>query len=179
MMNLFRASMLRCLRLPGRSTALAVLASIAMLGGNASATDPGNVVEDGQFGLGEPRNPFSTYSAGQTVGGWKVDVGNVDVNTTYFKVPDDQSNSVDLNGTATGAISQVLETVVGKTYTVRFLVSGNWDIGSTNRTLALRVGPLSRSLSIARPRNWSRTGGRCRIRSSPIPQRRRSAFGRQ
>jgi choice-of-anchor C domain-containing protein len=168
MMNLFRASMLRCLRLPGRSTALAVLASIAMLGGNASATDPGNVVEDGQFGLGEPRNPFSTYSAGQTVGGWKVDVGNVDVNTTYFKVPDDQSNSVDLNGTATGAISQVLETVVGKTYTVRFLVSGNWDIGSTNRTLALRVGPLSRSLSIARPRNWSRTNMGWRQMSYPF-----------
>ncbi len=62
-----------------------------------------------------------------------------------------------MGGSKAGGISQSLTTVPGKVYTVKFLLSGNWEIGSDSRSLTLEAGPLSKTLSVARPAGWSRT----------------------
>jgi choice-of-anchor C domain-containing protein len=139
-----------------------------MMPDSVFATDPGNVVEDTYFVDALINENFRTYSSGQTFGGWRVTQGNVDLNKTYFTPSIEETNTVDLNGLTTGGISQVLETVPGKTYVLRFKVSGNWESTTSNRAFRVTAGPLSRSLAVARPTNWSRTNMRWRALSYPF-----------
>ena len=132
-------------------------ATIALfLSQTAVATDPGNAVRDGLFFFEIQTVPLKTYSTGQSFGAWKVDAGNVEVSTSHFAFPENTSNSVDLNGSTSGTISQVLKTVPGKTYTLRFQLSGNWTDGKGKLGLELKAGPLGKKLSIDRPAGWSR-----------------------
>ncbi len=157
MLGVLRTSFRRYLRGASSRRALLVMATLIKLSCTAQAANPGNVIKDGQFVLGLPKPPSTNYSAGQIVGNWKVDAGNIDVNVGYFATPNDVSNSVDLNGTRPGAISQTITTIPGTVYTVKFLLSGNWDSGSDQRTLILQAGPLDRTLSVQKPAGWSRT----------------------
>ncbi len=168
MVNLLRASIQWCLRCAPGKQALAVVAAIVMLAGTASATNPGNVCKDGLFVLGQPSGPFTTYHAGQTVGSWKVDTGEIDINVDYFATPNEGSNSVDLNGTKAGGISQVMETVPGKVYTVKFLISGNWESSATNRAVNLKAGILNKSLAVKMPTGWSRSNMKWKTLSYPF-----------
>jgi len=157
MLNHLRAGIRECLNGITGWRALFVMATLVKFSCEAYATDPGNVVKDGQFILGMPRAPYTTYLSGQTFGSWRVEYGSVDVNVGYFATPDDTTNSVDLNGTATGAITQNLITIPGKVYTVKFLMSGNWEVGSDSRPMTLVCGPLVKTLSVAKPAGWSRS----------------------
>ena len=131
MLNLLKVDFIQRVRLAGLSRVLAA-ATALILAQTASATDPGNAVRDGLFLFGNPTAPFKTYSTGQSFGDWKVEAGNIDVSVREFTYPENASNSVDLNGTASGLISQIMKTVPGKTYTVRFMMSGNWDGGKAS-----------------------------------------------
>ncbi|GEM_PF-2417114 len=106
MLKLLRTSIKGCLNGVSGWRALLIVATFVKLSCEAYATDPGNVVKDGQFVLGMPGAPFTTYQKGQTFGDWKVDVGDVDVNVGYFATPDDATNSVDLNGREQGRGNQ-------------------------------------------------------------------------
>lgn len=144
----------RCWVLRGKAIAIA---AIVLLGHqSARATDPGQVVADGKFFLGQPKAPFTGYKAGQKFGGWTVEKGTVNACVDYYATPDEQSYSLELNGTSPGAIRQVLKTEKDKTYTLTFLMSGNWVAGRGSRSLALTAGPLKKTISIERPENWSR-----------------------
>ena len=156
MLNLLNADIIRRMRLAGMSKVLA--ATIALfLSQTAVATDPGNAVRDGLFFFEIQTVPLKTYSTGQSFGAWKVDAGNVEVSTSHFAFPENTSNSVDLNGSTSGTISQVLKTVPGKTYTLRFQLSGNWTDGKGKLGLELKAGPLGKRLSIDRPAGWSKS----------------------
>lgn len=126
MLNLLKVDFIQRMRLAGMSQVLAAAVAL-FLTQAASATDLGNAVRDGLFLFGNPTAPFRTYSTGQSFGDWKVESGNIDVSVREFTFPENASNSVDLNGTASGLISQIMKTVPGKTYTVRFMLSGNWE----------------------------------------------------
>lgn len=147
-------------------TALA-LVSCVTLSNVAMATRPGEIVEDRMFMLNTATAPFTTYTAGQTFGAWKVDSGDIDCNVTYFKTPND-THSVDLNGTIPGSISQVLETKPGKTYTLSFLISGNWGSTDANRTINVTCGILRKNLGIKKPGDWSTTNMKWRRLSYPF-----------
>lgn len=155
MWNLLNADIIRRVRFAGRSKVLA--AALALFVSQAAlATDPGNAVRDGLFLFENQTVPMKTYSSGQSFGAWKVDAGNVDVSSTEFTFPENTSYSVDLNGSTSGTISQVLKTVRGKTYTLRFMLSGNWGDGKGKLGLEVKAGPLAKKLSIDRPAGWSK-----------------------
>lgn len=168
MMNLLRVCLRKCLSSSSSKKALTVVAAMILASGRAAATDPGNVVEDTYFVNAQIKDAFRTYSSGETFGNWTVSQGNVDLNTTYFTPSTAQTNTVDLNGLTSGGIRQVLETVPGKTYFLRFRVSGNWESTTSNRAFRVTAGPLSKSLAVARPTGWSRTNMRWRALSYPF-----------
>ena len=168
MVNLLRASIRWCLSCAQSSKALLAIAATLLLQGAVFATTPGNVVKDPYFLNAQKSGSFTTYSNGQTFGDWKVSLGNVDLKTPYFTPSTEGTNLVDLNGSMSGGITQVVETVPGKTYTLRFLVSGNWESTSTNRNFRVTAGPLSKSLSVARPTGWSKTNMKWKALSYPF-----------
>lgn len=155
MINPLRASIKWCLSCSRISKVPAVVVAATLLQGAASATDPGNVVHDGQFILAQPAVPFTTYQSGEQAGAWTVKPGNVDIYPGYFVTPDEQSYVVDLNGTKPGGIVQELETVPKKVYTVTFLLSGNWEAGKGDRTLKLKAEKLDEKISLVMPAGWS------------------------
>ncbi len=155
MLNLLNTDITQRMRLAGMSKVLAAAIAI-FLGQAAVATDPGNAVRDGLFLFEVQTVPMKTYSSGQSFGAWRVDAGNVDVSSTEFTFPENTSYSVDLNGSTSGTISQVLKTVPGKTYTLRFMLSGNWADSNGKLGLELRAGSLGKRLSIDKPAGWSK-----------------------
>lgn len=137
---------------------LAFCAAMVLSTFSAQATDPGDVVNDGIFGLSTAASPYTTFSSGKLIGPWKVDSGSVDVNVGYYSTPPASGNSVDLNGSAAGSISQTVKLVPGKTYTLTFLMSGNWSsFSSTARSVNVSIGSWSQNVSMNRPSGWSRT----------------------
>ena len=155
MLNLLNLDFIQRIGLARTSKVLAAAMTL-FVSQAALATDPGNAVRDGLFLFEIQTVPMKTYSSGQSFGAWKVDAGNVEVSSTEFTFPENTSYSVDLNGSTSGTISQVLKTVPGKTYTLRFMLSGNWADGNGKLGLELRAGPLGRRLSIDRPAGWSK-----------------------
>ncbi len=139
------------------SRTMYVVAAILILPGSATATDPGNVVSDGQFLLGHPAAPFTDYTKGQTFGGWKVDEGRVRVSVDYFTPPNDHTNAADLTGRGVSIFSQDLATVPGKTYTVKFFMAGDWEGLSGDQKLIVEADPLKEEIPLTMPAGWSRS----------------------
>ncbi len=72
-----------------------------------------NLVADGQFLNGTAVGVWSTYSSGQSFGGWNVTAGSVELHGTGWQRSPSGGRSVDLDGSAPGTISQSLSTVAG------------------------------------------------------------------
>lgn len=95
---------------------------------------------------------------GSSFGPWKVDLGNVGLHVGQFETPLGFGNVVDVNGTRAGSFYQTVDVIPGKTYTVRFLMSGNWTSNPNRpRGLSLRFGSTRASWSMSRPSGWSPT----------------------
>lgn len=160
------------------SRAIHVMAVILLLHGPAMATDPGNVVHDGQFMLALPAAPFSEYEKKQTFGGWQVEDGLVRVVVDRFTAPHDDTYMAQLAGKGPAMISQELVTIPGKTYTVKFFVAAEWngsnvdDQSSSNskdkkdkkdskggaaQTLKIEAEPWKEEIKILMPLDWSRS----------------------
>ncbi len=60
------------------------------------------------------------------MGAWRVTSGNVALHVGTVAMPIRAANAVDLNGNQAGTISQLVVTVPGTQYTVRFSATGNW-----------------------------------------------------
>jgi choice-of-anchor C domain-containing protein len=125
--------------------ALGVLASIAFAGSTLAAftglTNGG--FEDGDY---LPNvSGFQQLDAPNTsIVGWTVDAGSVDWIGEYWAAPEGDM-SIDMSGADAGTLSQTLDTTIGNTYTVSFLLSGNpagpptvmtLDVNATGGTLA-------------------------------------------
>jgi choice-of-anchor C domain-containing protein len=89
-----------------------------------------NLVQNGGFETPVVRptpDPILIVQAGGSFGAWKVGGVNVDViHSSYLKSAEGMQ-SIDISGTAAGSISQMLSTVPGQTYTLRFAFTGNPD----------------------------------------------------
>ena len=103
-------------------TAIGMAAALALSGGALAFTGVVNgSFEDGVYSGGAGRH---TLTAGATaLTGWTI-AGSVGWIGTYWQ-PADGSKSIDVNGDAAGSISQSFATTVGKTYVVRFRLSGD------------------------------------------------------
>ncbi|PKW16197.1 choice-of-anchor C domain-containing protein [Saccharopolyspora spinosa] len=76
-------------------------------------------------------NTFQGLATGQSVGAWRVTSGNVDLIGAGYWQAAEGDQSVDLNGTNAGAVSQTFTTVPGTTYMVTYSLAGNPE-GSPN-----------------------------------------------
>ncbi|MEU8568919.1 choice-of-anchor C family protein [Streptomyces pathocidini] len=70
-------------------------------------------------------NSFTTYKAGQSIGPWTVGGGGVDLVDDGLWQAAEGDQSVDLNASAPGSVSQTFTTTPGKTYTVTYALAGN------------------------------------------------------
>ena len=96
-----------------------------------AATSPSfaaTLITNGSFELGNTSGAFSTVAAGGTdITGWTVDAGSVDYISSYWAASDG-ARSIDIAGSAIGALSQSFATTVGQSYSVSFDLSSNPDL---------------------------------------------------
>ena len=86
---------------------------------------------------------YTTLGSGNTdLSGWSVS-GTVDLVNTNYLAPDfiasNGNNSVDLNGSSTGGVSQTFDTAAGQKYTVKFDLNINPYFGATSGTKDMLV----------------------------------------
>ncbi|MBL8856037.1 MAG: DUF4347 domain-containing protein, partial [Planctomycetaceae bacterium] len=117
------------------------------LAGNDIVVGGVNLATDGQFLNGTVSGSYTTYTDGQSFGGWTVTNGDVDLLNTFGFASPTGGRGVDLDGTTPGAISQNITTVVGNTYEVRFLMSANGS-GVATKGLELKVDGASAGFSV-------------------------------
>ncbi|MEU6239467.1 choice-of-anchor C family protein [Kitasatospora sp. NPDC047058] len=96
--------------------------------------------DDGSFETPKaPANAFTTLSAGQGLGPWTVTAGSVDLIGAGFWQAAEGDQSLDLNGSNSGAVAQSFTTVPGTTYSVTYALAGNPDGGPALRTGRARI----------------------------------------
>jgi choice-of-anchor C domain-containing protein len=93
----------------------------------ATITD---IVKDGGFEKPALSGGFTEYNAGQTFGKWAVTAGSIDLVTASYWLPAQGTQSVDLDGSNAGTISQSLFTTAGTNYSLSFALAGNPVCGS-------------------------------------------------
>lgn len=109
-------------------------ALFAGLGVTASAQTVSRF-DDGSFEY--PRvaaGGFTDLSAGQAIGPWQVTAGTVDLIGAGYWQAAEGDQSVDLNGTTPGTVTQTFTTVPGVNYTVTYALAGNPAGGPTLKT---------------------------------------------
>jgi choice-of-anchor C domain-containing protein len=88
-----------------------------------------NLVLNGDFELPSiAGNPYLQSPPDTTITNWTISGGNVDL-INYYWMAGHLTQSVDLDGTQPGAITQVLPTVPGQLYNLSFAFSNNPDGG--------------------------------------------------
>ncbi|GGT71519.1 hypothetical protein GCM10010207_82100 [Streptomyces atratus] len=86
-----------------------------------------------------PANSFSIFYAGQTMGLWQVESGSVDLDDDGYWQAAEGNQSVDLNGTTAGTLSQTFTTEPGAKYTVTYSLAGNPGGLPTVKTGEVRI----------------------------------------
>jgi choice-of-anchor C domain-containing protein len=76
-----------------------------------------------------PANTFTPFTAGSTIGPWRVAAGTVDLVGSGFWQAAEGGQSIDLNGNTPGMIEQPAQTRFGGCYTVTYTLAGNPDGG--------------------------------------------------
>ena len=84
----------------------------------------GSLVVNGGFELPAVGGTYSTLTSGLT--GWTIESGSVDLIHTYW-TPFEPTQSLDLDGTSPGTISQSFATLPGHSYELFFAFSNNPD----------------------------------------------------
>ncbi|MCC6831102.1 MAG: choice-of-anchor C family protein [Thermoleophilia bacterium] len=123
-------------------------------GGNPS----GNLVSNGTFESPAIGSGFQNGTTGQAYGAWSITAGNVDlVASTGVGVWNaaDGSQSLDMNGTGPGTISQTLATTPGTVYRITFALAGNPGVAGVRE---LAVGWGGSTLRTVRFDTTGRTG---------------------
>ncbi len=118
--------------------AAAAAAATLIVAGSAGAA---TIVNGGFAGPDAPDGSFQTVGVSTgVIPGWTVSSGNVDWIKGYWQSSDGDGFSIDLNGDQPGAISQTIDTVIGKTYTLTFDMSANPDNGNDLRLILADTG---------------------------------------
>ncbi|GGZ45150.1 hypothetical protein GCM10010387_44550 [Streptomyces inusitatus] len=114
-----------------RSLAVAAVAAALLATGAQTAMAAPSAATVSRFDDGSfeyptaPANSFSTLTAGQSIGPWKVASGTVDLIGAGFWQAAEGDQSVDLNGGQAGAVAQTFTTIPGRTYTVTYALAAN------------------------------------------------------
>ena len=115
-----------------------------------------DIVDDGLF-LESGVTTYTEYTTGQTFGGWTVDSGSIGVEALWARSPLG-GMAIDLAGSNPGAISQELNTEVGRQYQVVFALTGNFTSGfATQESLRVTAGSTTLDATYNEPDDWSTT----------------------
>jgi len=119
--------------------------------------EPLDLVRDGIFSA--PEYAQTTLVRTQKkIGEWQVDLGDVDVHVGEYSPSGHKGKVIDLNGTRSGSIYQLVTVQPGLLYTVKFLAAGKWGVGDSRpRVVTVRLGKQRMTFSIAKPADWSRS----------------------
>ena len=103
-----------------------------------------NLINNGSFELGSFDNqPFDDLTAGSTaITAWTIGGDSVDWIGSYWQ-PADGSRSLDLSGLGLGSVSQSFSAVIGRQYTVSFMLAGNPDGGPDPKTIEVSVNGVN------------------------------------
>jgi choice-of-anchor C domain-containing protein len=99
-------------------------------------------------GFDKPASYEVPRPAGQELDGWTVDSGDVDVVDPGLGLwaAQNGSQSVDLNGSVPGSVSQVIPTSQGVIYRLSFWLAGNPDCGPAVKTVKILWGGVSKGV---------------------------------
>lgn len=122
-------------RTMGGAAAAAVLCGLMVAGATPAAAAAGLVNGGFEQPAIEP-SVFQTFHAGESVGGWQVTQGSVDVVHTRLYAAAEGVQSLDLNGEEPGTVQQNLSTLPLLSYKVTFSLAGD---PSTQREVAGQV----------------------------------------
>lgn len=115
-----------------------------------------NVIADGEFFGCEKHDKNRTLLKGDSLGPWQVVAGDIGLHVSDLRPPVSGGNSIDLNGTVQGAISQFIQVRRNRPYTIRFLMSGNWTKHpEASRTLRVTVDDIQKDFTLQKPAGWS------------------------
>ncbi|QDU89318.1 hypothetical protein Pla175_27070 [Pirellulimonas nuda] len=115
---------------PFRTLSLAAWLLCVLLGATARA----GFVTNGGFEDPAVVGRFQTFSSGETLSGWQVGPGGVDVVHQAWQAAAG-TQSVDLSATDAGSISQLLALTPGQTYDLAFWLAGNPQGGPALREM--------------------------------------------
>lgn len=102
---------------------------------------------NGSFQSGPAVGSFLTVGAGSTaLTGWEVFGAGVDIVGTAW-ISSDGDRSLDLNALATGGVRQILDTVIGQAYQVRFDLSRNPAGSAPSYALDVAAGAASETFT--------------------------------
>lgn len=107
--------------------------AIGVVSAGTAGASSGSSFADGTFSGYSGTTPYTTIFAGNSaLAPWTVGGNSVDWINNYWTNPSGSlsSLSIDLNGQATGSISQTFDTVSGGTYDVTFQMAGNFDVNN-------------------------------------------------
>ena len=104
---------------------------VALLG---SILTSNAAVSNGSFEEPVVHVPYQVFSTGESIGGWVVEAGTIEIVGTYWPAAAGRQ-SVDLSGIfdLIGTIYQDIPTIPGQDYTVRFAFAGNPEDGATKQ----------------------------------------------
>jgi choice-of-anchor C domain-containing protein len=102
-----------------------LVAAVSLIASFAIAQDP-NLITNGGFEIGPGTSSNITlYSPSTALTGWTVFTGSVD--QVHEWTVDEGQYAVDLDGLSAGGLRQIINTQVGATYVLSFLMAGNVD----------------------------------------------------
>lgn len=113
------------MNIPLRSYVVAVMLLFAGSVAHALPFANGGFESPDITGSYQTRSSTNSNPALRTIGAWNIS-GSVDLINSYWQAAEG-GQSLDLNGTGPGTISQAFDTLLGATYNVTFSLSGNPD----------------------------------------------------
>ncbi|MEM7468629.1 MAG: LamG-like jellyroll fold domain-containing protein, partial [Pseudomonadota bacterium] len=115
-----------------------------------------DVATDGLFLEAADPGSFQSYTSVSPLGNWSVEAGQVVLAGSVWQSTPLGGRSIELAASVGGTITQDLTTVVGQTYQILFVESGDWTGDST---LGYRVsaGGNSQDFVAQQPDGWSYT----------------------
>ena len=130
-----------------------ILSCAAFLAAAAVSTSANAALLDGNLDTTPGGGTFVTFTTGQTfgAGAWTVgdgaansgsNSGSIDLIGAYWQAPPFGGQSVDLDGSAPGSISQNFSLPAG-TYQLSFELSGNPEGGDPTKTVGVSVGNVT------------------------------------
>jgi len=121
-----------------------------------------NLIEDGGFHQDTLPNTLQAKSAGDPLGAWTIEVGQIEVGTSNVANGPQGGLPIELGNNRggideTGRISQTIATEPGTEYQLTFALTGDWTGGGEAvKDIEIAAGAATTQIQLTEPDNWSK-----------------------